>query len=85
MKNARLTRQEKAVLEFVVRYRAENLISPSIREIAAGIGVSSFSTAHRHIQSLAEKGWILIPGRKMRCIVPNPEKVAMYGTQESVC
>lgn len=39
--------------------------APSLAEIAAGTGIRSRAAAHRHVQALAEAGYIeLVPGRK---------------------
>lgn len=39
--------------------------APSLAEIAAGSGIRSRAAAHRHVQALAEAGYLeLVPGRK---------------------
>lgn len=46
------------ILAFIVSYQDEHGFSPSIREIAKGIGFASVGCVHRHIQCLKENGLI---------------------------
>lgn len=50
------TEKQAAVLGFVRRQIERTGHSPSVREIAAAIGVSSTCTAQRHLQALETKG-----------------------------
>ncbi len=60
-----LTATQHKVLDFIRQYLAAQAYAPSLDEIAAGIGIRSKGTAHRHVQALAEAGYLrLIPGRK---------------------
>ncbi|MDJ0808002.1 MAG: transcriptional repressor LexA [Gammaproteobacteria bacterium] len=60
-----LTATQHKVLDYIRRYLATRAYAPSLDEIAAGIGIRSKGTAHRHVQALAEAGYLrLIPGRK---------------------
>lgn len=45
------------VLKFVNKYYQEHHASPTINEVAAGVGVAR-STTHRYIQVLSERGLI---------------------------
>lgn len=45
------------VLKFVNKYYQEHHSSPTINEVAAGVGVAR-STTHRYIQVLSERGLI---------------------------
>lgn len=50
------------VLAFVVRFKVEHCgDSPSLEEIAAGVGVVSRSTVFMHLQSLERHGLIVRP------------------------
>jgi len=51
-----LTRRQREILDFIESFSAENGYSPSLREIAAHLGVSAVSTVHEHIEHLVEKG-----------------------------
>lgn len=53
-----LTKKQKEVLDFIEQFVQENGYTPSYREIASGLGLSSPSTVHQHIQTLCEKGVI---------------------------
>ena len=70
MERSHLTRREKDIYDFLLRYRADNSCSPSMREIAEGVDLYSVSTVHKHIHSMAEKGWIRIPEGRSRSIIP---------------
>ncbi|MGD8588134.1 MAG: transcriptional repressor LexA [Chromatiales bacterium] len=60
-----LTATQHKTLDFIRQYLARQGYAPSLEEIAAGIGIRSKGTAHRHVQALAEAGRLrLIPGRK---------------------
>lgn len=53
-----LTKKQKDVLNFIEDFIQENGYTPSYREIAQGLGLSSPSTVYQHIQALCEKGII---------------------------
>lgn len=53
-----LTKKQKEVLAFIEGFIREHGFTPSYREIASGLGLSSPSTIHQHIQALCEKGVI---------------------------
>ena len=57
--NVELTKREKDVYNYVVAFRKEKHFSPSLRKIAAGIGMQSVSTVAAHVHKLADKGWFL--------------------------
>jgi repressor LexA len=60
-----LTATQHKTLDFIRQYLTSRGYAPSLEEIAAGIGIRSKGTAHRHVQALAEAGQLrLIPGRK---------------------
>ena len=42
----------KKIYEFVVAYLLQHGYPPSMREIAAGVGVRSASTVHAHLQEM---------------------------------
>ena len=44
------------ILSFIVAFQKEHGFSPTIREIADGIGYASVGCVHRHIQCLKENG-----------------------------
>lgn len=61
---ARNTEVESKILEYVNVYIEKNSIYPSYREIAAGVGLSSTASIHRHIKRLEECGKLDVNGRR---------------------
>ena len=64
--NVELTKREKDVYKF----RNEKQFSPSLRKIAAGIGLYSVSTVSAHVHKIAAKGWFLPYDGTPNSIVP---------------
>lgn len=52
----KITKKQKLILDFLNAYMSENEDSPSYREIATGIGLSSVASVAEHIDNLVEKG-----------------------------
>lgn len=50
---------QRATLEFLRNYMAENGYAPTLKDIAQHIGVKSPSTAHFHVERLIDKGFII--------------------------
>ena len=44
------------ILAFIISYQDEHGFSPSMREIANGVGLTSVGSVHRHIEILKSKG-----------------------------
>ncbi len=63
-----LTLSQKKVLEFIKTYLAEHDHSPSISEIAKGIGIQSRGVTHRYVTALIKAGYICISPGKRRSI-----------------
>jgi repressor LexA len=53
-----LTKKQRQVYDFIKRFIEENRYAPSYEEIAHGLGLSSVSTVHAHIENLAQKGYL---------------------------
>lgn len=59
----KLTKKQLAVLDFLEDFTEERGISPSYREIQAGMGLSSVSAVAEHIDNLVAKGVLRkVPG-----------------------
>ncbi|MHB2018720.1 MAG: transcriptional repressor LexA [Candidatus Xenobia bacterium] len=56
--NKALTRRQREILEIIRRFIRSKGFPPSIREIAAHLGVASISTVHSHLLNLEKKGYI---------------------------
>lgn len=58
MKPTNLTKRQQAVLNYIQRFLEEEGRSPTLKEIAEGVGSSAVSTIHKHVQHLIEKGFL---------------------------
>lgn len=58
MKSSNLTKRQLAVLQFIRTFLQEEARSPTLKEIADGVGSSAVSTIHKHVQHLTEKGFL---------------------------
>lgn len=74
MKNNKLTNKQESILIFIKKYIAKNGYSPTVREIAKAVNLSSPATVHAHLSNLIEKGFIKRNKKNNRIIellVPN--------------
>lgn len=53
-----LTKKQKLVLDYIRSFIDEQGHSPSYEEIARGLGLSSPSTIHSHVEKLEQKGYL---------------------------
>jgi repressor LexA len=53
-----LTRRQKQVLDYLVKFIDRKRYSPSFEEIAEGLNLSSVATVHKHLDTLERKGFI---------------------------
>ena len=58
MKTTNLTRSQQKVLQFVEQFSTKEGRSPTLKDIAAGVGCTAVSTIHRHITHLIGKGFL---------------------------
>ena len=61
------------VYDFIVDFRRQHQVSPTVREVAAGVGISSTSVVAYHLDKLLEDGRLqrTVPGpRPTRSLVP---------------
>lgn len=54
----KLTTRQQQIYDFICAEVSEKGYPPSVREIALGVGLSSPSTVHTHLQVLEDKGYI---------------------------
>jgi len=73
MEKIEMTKREQDVYDYILEYRKEKRFSPSMREIADGIGLHSASTVHVHIHNLVNKGWLRPCEQMNRTILPVDE------------
>ena len=62
-----ITRRQRDTLDFIEAYVAEKRYPPTVRDICAGLGLSSSQTVHAHLRKLEEKGLIRL-GRAHRSL-----------------
>ena len=58
MKPTNLTKRQQAVLHYIHKFLEADGRSPTLKEIAEGVGSSAVSTIHKHVQHLIEKGFL---------------------------
>ena len=54
----KLTPKQKEVLDYIKMFYAKNKYTPSVRETAQALDISSPATIHVHIKKLIEKGYL---------------------------
>jgi len=54
-----LTKKQKLVLDFITEFIDEHGFAPSYEEVASGVGLSSASTVHAHVENLVRKGHLI--------------------------
>ncbi len=65
-----LTAKQQQIYDYIVSYSDEHGYPPSVREIAAAVGLKSPSTVHFHMKALEEAGAIQKSAGKTRAITP---------------
>ena len=68
MKDNKLTKRQLDVLNYIKKYIADHGYPPAIREICAGIGLSSPATVFVHIKNLENAGYIKSTNNKFRTL-----------------
>lgn len=63
-----LTPKQQVIYDYLIRFTAEHGYPPSVREIAAAVGLKSPSTVHFHLKALEEAGAIARSSGKTRAI-----------------
>ena len=56
--DVKLTAKQQVVYDFIRKEIKRNGYAPSVREICDGVGLSSTSTVHTHLETLRNKGYI---------------------------
>jgi repressor LexA len=69
-----LTRRQREIFDFVRDFVGEQGYAPSLEEIGAHFGLSSVATVHKHVQHLAEKGYLRKAWNRSRSIEPLEEE-----------
>ncbi len=74
-----ITRRQKEVLDFLSGFTSRNGYSPSYEEIAAGLGLNSLATVHKHVTNLQSKGLLQRAHNRSRSIDVLPQRAAKRG------
>lgn len=68
-----LTPRQKEIYDFIVKYREEREISPTLQETADVMGLSC-TQVHKHVEACIAKGWLKRNKRVSRGVFPAMEK-----------
>lgn len=63
-----ITPRQADTLRAIINLAKKNGVPPTLRELAAALGVSSTHGVALHLQALVDKGFIARDGRKARSI-----------------
>jgi len=74
-----ITRRQKEVIDFLDGFVKKNGYSPSYEEIAAGLGLSSLATVHKHVTNLQNKGLLQRAHNRSRSIDVLPPRSSKKG------
>jgi repressor LexA len=69
-----ITRRQKEVIDFLSSFTSKYGYSPSYEEIAAGLGLSSLATVHKHVTNLQNKGLLQRAHNRSRSIDVLPQR-----------
>lgn len=64
----KITKRQQQIYDFIRSYQQEKGYPPSVREMAAAVGLSSPSTVHAHLNALEEHGLIKRDATKPRAL-----------------
>lgn len=64
----KITKRQQQIYDFIRSYQKEKGYPPSVREMAAAVGLSSPSTVHAHLNALEERGLIRRDATKPRAL-----------------
>lgn len=72
MKSA-LTKKQRKTLDYIISFIEQKGYSPSYREIANGLKLSSVATVAQHVDTLVEKGFLEKGSNSARSLIPVEE------------
>lgn len=64
----KISAKQQKILEYIAEFTMDQGYPPSVRDICAGVGLSSPSTVHAHIKSLRELGYLDKDDHKTRAL-----------------
>lgn len=83
----RPSRRQRDILAFIRDFQQKRGFPPSIREIGEGVGLSSSSTVHSHLQQLSRKGYVQLNKSKPRSIelTDRPTELPVLAQLQAEC
>lgn len=79
-------RTRDRILMFIDQYTSEHGFSPTLREIAEGVGLSSPGSVHHHVALLKEEGLLKdYAPRHSRSLVISNSIVGIEGGEKHIC
>lgn len=54
-----ITKRQREAFEFIREFMLKNQVTPSVREIADGVGAKSLSSVHSYVKALKKAGYII--------------------------
>ena len=64
----KITKRQQQIYDFIKEYQQEKGYSPSVREMASAVGLSSPSTVHAHLSALEARGLLKRDATKPRAL-----------------
>ena len=64
----KITKRQQQIYDFIKEYQQEKGYPPSVREMAAAVGLSSPSTVHAHLSALEARGLLKRDATKPRAL-----------------
>ena len=58
-KSTTINKRDIDTLEFIKGFMLKNGVTPTVREISEGLGISSAAAAHLHLKNLINYGYII--------------------------
>ncbi len=79
-----LTKKQKQIYDFIVKFVDDEGYSPSYREIADHFKLASVATVHAHVQSLVSKNYLRTVDGEVRSLEPVQEEESSDFGQQSL-
>lgn len=74
-----ITKKQKAVLDFIIKYHTKKFYAPSLEEIRRRFRLASVSTAYFHVKNLEGLGYLKKEYNKPRSIYVYERPISMWG------
>ena len=82
--NHKMTRRQKAHLDFIVGWWKLYGYAPAYRDITEGLGISAVSNTHRIVKALEERGYLKIIPNRARAIYPTEKALLSNDVPEFI-